>query len=283
MPAMRLAFSCLMLFLAASAGAAEKLVIKGSNTFGETLGPRLIQEFTRLHPGLTVELESKGSATGFAALAAGACDIAAASRAASEDELRLAQSRGLRLNHYVIGYYGVAVIVNAVNPVAKLSDAQVRELFTGAAGQWTAVGGPDLPVHPYIRDPVSGTYLGFQELALDRRPYAASARPLQSYAEIAGAVAQDRGGIGYVGMDLTKWPGVKPVAINGVLPSALAIEDGRYPYARALRFYTNAARESAVAKQFIRFVLSRRGQQILEQHGDVPRAERRLWSPTEPW
>src|ERR1041384_3796099 len=88
---------------------AEKVVIKGSNTFGEELAPRLIEEYRKDHLGATFDLESKGSATGFAALLAGECDIAAASRPANEDELRLGRSRGIRIETHMIGFYGVAV------------------------------------------------------------------------------------------------------------------------------------------------------------------------------
>ena len=52
----------------ALAAQAEKVVIKGSNTFGEELGPRLVREYSAVNPGVTIELESKGSASGFAAL-----------------------------------------------------------------------------------------------------------------------------------------------------------------------------------------------------------------------
>src|SRR5262245_17334117 len=131
----RIAISLLVIGLSLSferqAPATVKLVIKGSNTFGEELGPRLIAEFRKSHADTSVELESKGTASGFAALFDGKCDVAAASRPANEDEVRLARSRGVRLKSYTIGYYGVAVVVNAKNPVEKLSDAQVRCAFTG--------------------------------------------------------------------------------------------------------------------------------------------------------
>jgi ABC-type phosphate transport system substrate-binding protein len=48
-----------------------KLVIKGSNTIGEELAPRLIAEYKEEQPEVVVELESKGTASGFAALLAG--------------------------------------------------------------------------------------------------------------------------------------------------------------------------------------------------------------------
>lgn len=250
---------------------AQKIVIKGSNTFGEELGPRLIETYRGKHPGIAIELESKGSGTGFAALLAGECDIAASSRVINEDELRLARSRGVRVHSHTIGYYGVAVIVNAENKLQNLSDMQVRSLFTGIIHRWDALGGGQQPVQTYIRDAISGTYLGFQELAMDRMPYAKSAKPLKSYREIADAVKADPHGIGYVGMNLGIGPGVRAVRINEIPITIETVNNETYPYARQLRLYTDARRESAGARAFIRYVQSREGQNVLEEMGYVKR------------
>src|SRR5215831_13138244 len=52
-----------------------KLAIKGSNTLGEELIPRLVSAYKKDHPDVTFELESKGTASGFSAMLAGDCDI----------------------------------------------------------------------------------------------------------------------------------------------------------------------------------------------------------------
>src|SRR6266536_1847882 len=90
-----------------------KIVIKGSNTIGEELAPRLIAEFKKEHPAASFELESKATGYGLAALMADQCNVAAASRPPIKDELELAKSRNIDLNDYVIGSYSVAVIVNS--------------------------------------------------------------------------------------------------------------------------------------------------------------------------
>ncbi|MCG3149144.1 MAG: Phosphate-binding protein PstS [Verrucomicrobiae bacterium] len=252
--------------------AGEKVVIKGSNTFGEFLGPQLIAEFRRENPGVEFEVETKGTASGIAALIAGECDLGAASRTISQDEWRLARSRGLRLNSFTIGYYGVAVIVNVANPVRSLTDKQIRDLFTGATTHWETGG----TVQLYIRDKSSGTHLGFQELAMAVKPYAASARAFDNDADIAKAVATNPNGIGYVGMHLLKELGVHPVSVNGVPPTTLAVNEGFYPYARLILLYVNQAKVTPPTRQFLRFVQSRRGQAVLERHGYVPAAGRRL-------
>ena len=82
------------------------------------------------------------------------------------------------------------------------------------------MGGPDAPIHLYIRHPNSGTYLGFRELAMENKPYALHLQTSTNYEGIVKAVAQDAGGIGYATIGLASKPGVKPVSIGGVAPAS---------------------------------------------------------------
>lgn len=275
-----LSASFVTLVLVTNAGAQSgRIVIKGSNTFGEELAPALIEKYRRQHPNISIEVESKGSASGFAALLAGECDIASSSRSVGDDEKRLAQSRGIKLNDQFIGSYGVAVVVNAANSVDSLNDKQVRDIFTGTITNWKAVGGRDLPIQLYIRDPVSGTHLGFRELAMENKPYAASAKMFSTYAEIITALKADEAGIGYASMLAENAKVVKAARINGMLLSVWSVNEGDYPFARTLRLYTNKERESREVKDFLRFVTTRPGQDVLQYLGFVRRMEPRLSSP----
>src|SRR5690349_8519337 len=148
-----------------------KVTIRGSNTVGEELAPRLIAEYKKDHPSSEFDLLTKGTSYGMGALVGGFCDIAGASRPPLKEELEVAQFRNVELNDHVIGTYCVAVVVNAANPAGNLTPEQVRDIFTGAILNWKDVGGPDAPIHLYIRDPVSGTHLGFRELAMENKPY----------------------------------------------------------------------------------------------------------------
>jgi phosphate transport system substrate-binding protein len=147
----------------------------------------------------------------------------------------------------------------------------VRDIFTGAIQNWKDVGGPGAPIHLYIRDPISGTYLGFRELALENRPYALPTKTLTNYAGIVQTVSQDPIGIGYSSITLPQNPGVKAVQIGGVAPVTDSVNKGNYPYARVLRFYTNKAKEPPAAMDLVHFVESKRGQEIVAEMGCVPR------------
>lgn len=274
----------LALFLAGMFGIvigcrAETIVIKGSNTFGEELGPKLVNVYGQIHPEVAFDMEHKGTGTGFDALLAGQCDICAASRPATEDEARLARSRKIELGYSIIGYYGASVIVNAANRVREFSDAQVRDIFSGKITNWKDLGGDDAPIHAYIRDASSGVYLGFQELAMERRAYTETARAYKSYAEIADAVNTDPLGIGYTGVNIELRDKLKVASINGQLATPDAIANGVYPYARELRLYFNTKRYSPAAKEFVRFVKAGSGQAIISSLGFVRRVEPKVWPP----
>jgi phosphate transport system substrate-binding protein len=254
-----------------SGGKPDKIVILGSNTIGEELAPQLVAEFKKEHPAVAFDLEFKGTTYGLGALIVGRCDIAAASRDATTNEVELAKARSVEFNDYIIGTYDVAVVVNAGSPIGNLTRDQVRDLFTGTVQNWKDVGGRDAPVHLYIRHPISGTYLGFRELAMENKPYALHLQTSTNYEDIVKAVAQDAGGIGYSTIGLASKTGVKPVLIGGVAPSVESVNKGQYPYARVLRLYTDKATETPIAHSFIEFVQSSRGQKILDQMGFSPR------------
>jgi phosphate transport system substrate-binding protein len=254
-----------------SATAQDKIIIRGSNTVGEELAPQLIAAYKKEHADTSFDLEFKGTGYGIGALMGGFCDIAAASHAVGKEQEEIAQIHGVKFKEYVIGAYAVAVQVNAANPVGNLSSNQVAALFTGKISNWKAVGGPDAPVHLFVRNPVSGTHLGFKELAMGNQDYDEHVQFFTNYLGIADAVAQDPDGIGYTGLDLLQHAGTKAVTIDGVAPSIATVNAGKYLYARTLRFYTDADKEAATAKDFITFVLSAPGQAVLTQMGDAPR------------
>jgi len=267
---MKLLHLFLALLVTLVAGQADTLRITGSNTFGEKLGPLLVSGFERKHPDTDVILKRPGSSAGLAALIAGQTDIAPTSRPANAGELRAAKKAGFTLLPQNIGSYGVAVIVNAANPVKNLKAAQIRSLFNGKTTNWSKVRGADRPVNLYILDNKTGARAGFQDLAMRGDDYAASAKALPDYAAIESAVAQDPNGIGYT--DMGSLPdGVRALLINGQPANGAAIYEQVYPFANMLYLYTLEGRETPAARKFVRFALSKDGRRVIQTAGFVPR------------
>jgi phosphate transport system substrate-binding protein len=246
------------------------LRIEGSNTFGEKLGPLLVTAFEGKNPGIRVALKRPGSGPGLLALIAGRTDIAPTSRPANRAELQAAKKAGVRLVPQAIGSYGVAVVVNAQNPVKNLKPSQVRAIFSGKITDWNQLRGPDQPINLVILGPQTGARAGFQNLAMRGDDYAATATALPDYAKMVAAVAADPFAIGYA--DMRSLPaGTRSVLINGEPANAMAIYEQVYPYASPLYLYTLERGTSAAAKKFVRFVQSPEGQRIITKAGFVPR------------
>jgi phosphate transport system substrate-binding protein len=250
---------------------ANKILIRGSNTIGEELAPRLIAEYQKEHPNVSFDLEFKGTAYGIGSLLGGHCDIAGASKAIAKEQEEIARERGVEPKEHLLGTYTVAIVVNAANPASNLTSNQVASLFIGQVQNWKEVGGPDAPVHLYVRDPISGTHIGFKELAMANQGYGSGARLLTNYVAIVEGIAKDQNGIGYCGLDLAKHEGIKALSIDGVAPSIETVNQQKYPYARVLRLYTDGLKAAPETKQFIDFALSPRGQQIVAGMGYAPK------------
>src|SRR5881392_3995003 len=156
----------------ASPASADRLVIKGSDTLGATLVPQLAEQFKAQHPGTTFDIAAEGSTTGIAAIIDGTAQIGMSSRRAKSSEVWQAAAKGINMKPTVVAYDGIAVIVNAGNPVKSLTKRQVEQIFTGEATDWSAVGGSGGKISVYTRNTSSGTYSDFKELAMKKRDYA---------------------------------------------------------------------------------------------------------------
>ena len=63
--------------------------------------------------------------------------------------------------------------------------------------------------------------------------------------------------------------GIKVITVDGKGPSAEAVRDQSWPYARPTYYYTHGE-PAGLAKAFVEFTLSPAGQKIAENVGFVP-------------
>jgi phosphate transport system substrate-binding protein len=254
---------------AATLASAQKLVIKGSDTLGAKLVPTLAEEYKAKYPGVSFEIAAEGSTTGIAAIIDGTAQVGMSSRRAKPTEMSAATAKGVTLKPIIVAHDGMAVIVNASSPIAKLTLRQVEQIFTGDVTDWSAVGGKPGKISLYTRNTSSGTYSDWKDLAMKKRDYAKSSQKMAGNEQIAAEVAKNPNGIGYVGLAYIHAEGIKVVPIDGVTPSKETVLNKKYAYARPTFYYTNGEPSGEAAK-FIEFTLSPAGQKIAENIGFVP-------------
>ena len=255
--------------LATAALAADKLVIKGSDTLGAKLVPMLAEEYKSKNPGTAFEIAAEGSTTGIAAITDGTAQIGMSSRRATPTEMSAAQAKGVSMKPTIVAYDGIGVIVNGANPLSTLTKRQVEQIFAGDITDWSQVGGSAGPISIYTRNTASGTYSDFKDLAMKKRDYASSSQKMAGNEQIAAEVAKNANGIGYVGLAYLSDPGIKTVSIEGSLPTEDSVIAKKYPYARPTFYYTNGEPTGEAAK-FLAFTLSDEGQKVVRKVGFVP-------------
>src|SRR4029077_18077063 len=178
----------------------------------------------------SIEISAHGSATAFADLRDGKCDIGAASRNIQPDEIATLSSLGdmtSPASEHVLGLDGIAVIVNSSNPVRFLSKDQIRGIFSGNVTDWTQVGGAQQrSINIYARDAKSGTWDTFKSLVLGDAPLTSTAQRIEDSRQLSDRVANDPSGIGFVGLAFVRNARSIAVSESGtrpVFPTALTV------------------------------------------------------------
>lgn len=274
-------YVCLLLFVTPLYAASKKnsLQMKGSDTM-VNLGQAWAEAYMEKNPTELIAVTGGGSGTGLSSLISGTCDIAMSSRNIKEKEIGLAAKKNIHPNEISVALDGLAVIVHPLNPVDKLTIAELAGIFSGRITNWKEVGGKDLKIVLLSREVNSGTHVYFKEHVLrDNDPkstaeFAPGALMLPSSQAIADEVVANTGAIGYYGMGYIS-PKQKPVSVAKdkksayVAPTIDNVVSGAYPISRPLFLYTNGTPQSLV-KKLVDFALSSEGQKIVLQTDFVP-------------
>ena len=246
--------------------APAELRLCGSNTIGTELAPALVEAFVRRRH-VTSSIDTSGSATALPLIGQGKCDVGMLSRPMGDAELKPsgADLRAPATEH-VIGLDGIAVIVHPNNRVRSLSVEQIKGIFTGAITDWSQVGGSQGAIEVYARDE-SSTWDTFKHLALQEARLTPAAHQIADSNELSAKVATEPQAIGFVGLVYVR--SASAVAVGATVPSPFTVADESYPLTRRLYFYTLPRPASKVVTEFVNFVLSAEGQEVVRQKGFV--------------
>jgi phosphate transport system substrate-binding protein len=185
--------------LLAAPVAAQEVNIQGATTvsFGLMLPKKAdIEKIS----GQTLKILPSSTSRGLSALVAGNADIAMLAEPLDDavaNALKAAPGSvdPSKLEGVHVANAETQIIVNPANGIAKLTDQQVADLFSGKAATWKDVGGADMPVL-VVTEPTSSPHQLLQRLF--KFQMSAKARPVQNASQTAQVVAQVPGAISYL-------------------------------------------------------------------------------------
>ncbi len=270
-------------------GVAGNLSSVGSDTLNNLM-TLWAEGFRRLHPSVRVQVEGKGSSTAPPALISGTAQLGPMSRRMKASEIdAFEKAFGYKPTEVRVAVDALAVYVHRDNPLQRLTLPEVDAIFsrTRRCGHprpidhWSDLGVAtlgDRPISLYGRNSASGTYGYFKQVALCGGDFRDQVKEQPGSASVVQGVAQDPAGIGYSGLGY-RTSGVKPLALarrEGEPYGTVDPEDvyaGRYPLARFLFVYVNRPPGQPLdplVAAFLRYVLSREGQQVVVKDGYLP-------------
>ena len=249
------------------------------------------EAFQKQYPNVKIQVEGKGSSTAPPALIAGTAQLGPMSRLMKPEESDAFEKQyGYKPTPIRVAVDGIGVFVNKDNPLEQLTMSQVDAIFSktrkagapedittwgqlGLSGEWAPK-----PISMYGRNSASGTYGYFKEHALAKGDYKDTVKEQPGSAAVVQGITADKFGIGYsgVGYKTSDVKTVKLAAKEGgeyVADDAANVYSGRYPLARFLYIYVNKAPGKPVSplvREFLAFVLSKEGQEIVIKDGYLP-------------
>jgi len=255
--------------------------IKGSSTV-LPIAAACAEEFMKIREDIQVTVTGGGSSVGIKTVAKGEVDIGDASRAAKPSDVENIGGVEFKdLVDHVVAYDGIAVVVspNIYNSVTGLTMEQTYKIYTGEISNWNELDGPDLEIYVNDRGSTSGTRATFVELIKNNSGYAledfekdggtlAVNDAHQENSGVVTAISGSQQAIGYVGLGYVNPDTCPAIEIDGVYPSSTTVKDETYPISRALHMYTLGEATGEV-KDFIDYVQSDAGQEIVEQEGFI--------------
>jgi phosphate transport system substrate-binding protein len=236
-----------------------------------------LQRLKNVHGELLAKIEHHDTHQSYLNLMGRQTQLVLVARKPSEDELVLAQRKGVRIQTVPVALDAFVFIRNKKNPVANITVEQIRAIYTGKLTIWTAMGGPDKPIRPYRREKNSGSEETMEKLVMGGQTMV-QARHIEAMIRMTGpynALRDDELGIGYTFYYyhgyMIRMPEVKMLAVNGVEPTGATVRNRTYPFVTEvyLAHLSDLVPDGAAAR--VRdWLVSEDGQAVVAESGYAP-------------
>ena len=169
---------------------------------------------------------------------------------------------------------GIVVIVNPDNALARISETQLRAVYSGSIRDWSQLGGKPGPIIAMLPQADTAEAKALESSLFFGMPVDASVVRQPTSVDvtraITGADKTSHKAIGLVVFSQAVAAKVVPIAYLPP-PNVLSIGSRRYPYTLTVAVQTVPGRTSPAAQRFVDFARSRDGAAVVAKDGLIPR------------
>jgi len=155
----------------------------------------------------------------------------------------------------------LVLVVHPNNPLDSLTLDEARRLVQGYIPQWASLGGASEAVRLLSLEDSSAAHLAIEARLLGQRRISPSAQLVPSLDTLRQIIRQDEAAAAYLLYSQLS-PGLKPLALDGVLPNQGSIRNGSYPLALTV-YIVGRTEPDGELRQFLGWVQSATGQSAL--------------------
>lgn len=223
-------------------------------------------KFEKLNPRVRTRFAATDGVEPLAALADGSADIAVLGRTLTPEEKDWTGT--------VVGWEGIAIMVNASNRVADVTTKQIADLFEGKAKTWDELGGLESKISIIHREEGKGVRLYLEQQLNLVGKLVNGKGVVEPDKEAIRIVSGNLNAVSYVNLstglgNVNVGVPIRLLSVNKVDPELSNVSSGAYPLRRPLVLVTKTS-PSPVAKAFLDFMLDKEGQKTVLEEDFVP-------------
>ena len=223
-------------------------------------------KFEKQNPKIRTRVVEPEGGDALAAVGDGTVDVAVVGSNLPPEEKALIST--------VVGWEGIAVMVNASNRVAEVNLGQLADIFSGKVKTWDELGGLDSRISVIQREEGKGLRPYLEQLLKLDGNLVKGKGVIEPDKEAVKAVAGTLNAVSYVDLNVgvnnvSVGVPIRLLAINRLEPEPANVSSGAYPLRRPILLVTKNP-PSPVAKAFIDFMLGKDGQKAVQEEEFVP-------------
>ncbi|WPM06085.1 PstS family phosphate ABC transporter substrate-binding protein [Borreliella sinica] len=249
----------------------EKIVSIGGSTTVSPILDEMILKYSKINSNTKVTYDAQGSSVGINGLFNRIYKMAISSRDLTKEEIE----QGAK--ETVFAYDALIFITSPEIKITNITEENLAKILNGTIQNWRQVGGPDARINFINRDSSSGSYSSIRELLLNKifttheeSQFRQDGIVVKSNGEVIEKTSLTPNSIGYIGLGYAKnaiEKGLNILSVNSTYPTKETINSNKYTIKRNLIIVTNSNYEDTSVTQFIDFMTSSIGQDIIEEQG----------------
>ena len=223
-------------------------------------------KFEKLHPRVRVRFAATDGADPLAALAESSADIAVVGRTPKPEEQDWTGT--------IVGWEGIAIMVNASNRMQEVTLKQVTDLFSGTVKTWDELGGLEARITIVNREEGKGVRPYLEQLLSLSGKFVNGKGVVEPDKEAIRVISGNLNAVSYINLNLgvgnvSVGVPIRLLAINKVDPEPANVSSGAYPLRRPIVMVTKTP-PSPLVKAFVDFMLDKEGQKTVLEEDFVP-------------